>query len=242
MKTIENVSKQRRFGSIFLLVMLFIVHTVTASDEDLELWNRATQIFKNNLEWSPGKMVLISDNLDRKGEIKAREERTVGYYKNSSGEIESQIISVTKNGEDITEEEREKEQKESKENENSPPFPNPLDPETRDITNIDYTGRLESIDGRRCQVINFRMKAEEKRDYVGEIWITEDQGVPILITGWMEPLPRFVTELIMRVEYTADPSAWYMKSIFFEGSGKFLFLRRHYRSTMRFSEYFRTGN
>ena len=75
--------------------------------------------------------------------------------------------------------------------------------------------------------------------YNGMVWIEETTGVPLYITAGMPKLPRLVTEFSLAFSFTRDPERWYATNGVMTGSATIVIVKRRYRVTMQFQDYFR---
>ena len=74
--------------------------------------------------------------------------------------------------------------------------------------------------------------------WVGKAWLEENSGIPLKLEFSFEPLPKHVKRLwtIYLYETTASGD-WFLQEITVQGQGGFLFIKKGFRSTTRFSDY-----
>lgn len=229
---------------VFTLLLIIAAPAGTFAETDIDhdsKWTRAVELFSANERWIAGSIYLLSEELKKGGDIKSSETRELRTSVDENSRLRTEIQYVEKNGEDITDEEKKKEQQESTgedDNGNNGGLPSPFDPEIQDTVTARPTGEYEVINGKRCGVYSFEMAGDEKRSYVGSVWIEEANSVPIKLTASIKPLPLFVRFITMTVLYTDSPDQWVITDVYFEGAGSFLFVKRHFRTEMQFSDYF----
>ena len=94
---------------LLFIATLTIVPLLVCADE---LWERAVAQFSKNTGWIAGRTEIITENLNRKGEVRSVERRLTHSRAAPGGGVESEIIHAERNGKDVTAEERRKEEKE----------------------------------------------------------------------------------------------------------------------------------
>jgi hypothetical protein len=123
----------------------------------------------------------------------------------------------------------------------------PFDPGQQEGITVKPTGREEVIDGKRCAVFEFedrRGRDEEDEDddmiFTGKAWLETGTGIPVKIEFTSDPLPKRVKKMDTMVMYEyAGPDSLYARSTHVEATGGFLFIKKHFRMDMTFSDYWR---
>jgi len=118
-------------------------------------------------------------------------------------------------------------------------FPNPVDPALSSRVRKNETDQTRRIDGRLCRGYAYEMDDANGTGYTGMVWIEEDTGVPLHISAGLTELPRFVTEFAMGISFSGTPDRWYAVEGTMEGSVTIIVVKRRFRVTMEFSDYFR---
>jgi hypothetical protein len=237
------LSSIRRLSTVMLLLIPAATAGVfadSAVDHD-SLWTTAVELFAANERWIAGSTYLLSEEIKKDGEIKSSETREIRTSVDEDLRLRTEILFVEKNGEDITEEEKRKDEQESADdddNDNSGGLPSPFDPKLQDRVTAQPTGEYEVINGKRCVIYSFEITGDDEQSYIGSVWIEEATLVPVKLTASISPLPRFVSFITMTVQYTNLPERWVISDVYFEGAGGFLFVKKHFRTKMRFSDYF----
>ncbi len=203
------------------------------------LWQQAVTVYEANDDWVPGRMLIRTEELAKDGSVKSVEEARVALSVNGNGEVESEYVSVTKNGKDVTESRK----RNPNRGDGGGGFgsqASPFDPELAQHVDARRVPGTQMIDGREVAEYRFSVAQEDEPDVTGTAWIDIETGVPHRVSSTVDPLPRFVSSLEIRIdyEYTGD-GKWYPVEISFQGAGTVLFIKKAYRSTMRLSEHFR---
>ena len=225
----------KRIGPI--LALLLTVGTLTAQTPIDPLWAAAVEVYVNNRRWSPGRMIIVSQEVDRKGNVKNEELTEVEIALNGDGETVSRIVRVVKNGTDVT--------GERPSGGNAPgggrpggEMPNPLDPAHAEQVSARPLGERKVIDGRVCVGFGYEMTTGRNDGYTGTVWISEDGGVPIAMTAVPDPMPVFVDSFSLEFYFTDDPRSWYAERALMQGSATILLLKKSFRAVMSFEDYF----
>jgi len=220
--------------TLFLVVLLAGARGVFAAD--LELWNKAVQLYAWNKDWVPGSVAMTIEELDEKGELKSLTESQIRYKVNQKRELEPVVIFVIKDGKDVTDKNRQAggQRRDSAMGMDESPF----DPALQDKVTVKPTGEKKTIRGHSCTGFSFVLK-QKKNSFLGTAWIEEGTGIPYAATITFDPLPPFVTRMNGEILFSyTDDSTWYPSDMNFEGEGSFLFIKRLFRSKMNFSDYF----
>jgi hypothetical protein len=162
------------------------------------------------------------------------------------GTIEYEPVKVIKDGEDITEEEIAKEEKrraegdgdesESDEMEGYSPF----ESDSQERVVIYRTGTEEVLDGRRTVIFEFAERTEDDEEYIGKAWLEVDTGVPVKIEHTVDPLPKRVKRMVTTMDYEYfPPDSLVVARVYVEATGGILFIKKHFRMNMTFSDYWR---
>jgi hypothetical protein len=252
-----------RFVFGFVMLAAFAVSALPISADTL--WNRAVEIFEENEGLFARRMSFRYDEYDGRGELRNWEERTMRMSMGEDGETEGEILSATRNGEDVTEDRREDPsgggpalfggaggqdasdgpEGEAGDAEDDGGFRNleksPFDPEEQNRVVYEATGEHRVIDGERARAYTFTHRPFGETATVGTAWLDVESGAPLLVEMTLDPLPRpaLLKELSMLSEYEFDGQMWYVSDVEMVVSGQFLFLRRTIETTMEFSDYIR---
>ncbi len=219
---------------LFLFVLLVGAGEIFAAE--LELWNKAVQLYAWNKDWVPGSVVMKLEELDEKGKLKSLTESRIRYRVNEKRELEPEIVSIIKDGKDVTDKNRQGGGQ--RRNSSMGMDESPFDPALQDNVTVKPTGEKKVVRGHICSGFSFVLK-QKKNSLLGTAWIEESTGIPYGATITFDPLPAFVTRMNGEILFSyTDDSTWYPSDMSFEGEGSFLFIKRLFRSKMSFSDYF----
>ncbi len=245
------------------LLMLLLMPALSSALGVDSLWARALTLSEANGDWVPGSIYVHMQEVDKHGEPKQDKVKEVWsrLYLGEGGEVESEILKVLDSGKDVTEEERaRREREEVEENDGRDDEKDddgdgrvtvegysPFDPGKQDGVTVKPTGLEQVIDGKHCAVFEFEDRREGDEDgdddglvFTGKAWLETGTGIPVRIEFTSDPLPKRVKRMDTTVTYEyAGPDSWYARSTHVEATGGFLFIKKHFRMDMTFSDYWR---
>ena len=230
---ILNLRRSMVAGIIAPLTALVVPLAVPAqSSLDDPIWHRAVAIAGRNAGLAPLRMEMEIEQRNPNGDIVERMERV---YEGElvDGEVSMRLVREVENGTEVPIADTRTEDG----NENAE---TPFDPVVQDRLVYRRSAPVRVVRGYRCVPFTFRFEASNGTTSNGMACLTND-GVPVEIEFTFEPLPRFVSELNIRVDYQVDPDRWFATQIYSSGEGGLLFVRRTFESRMTFSDYVRTG-
>jgi hypothetical protein len=233
--------------------------TTTAAEEGggadpLGLWQKALAVFQKNSDWLPGKVAVLSEALDRKGRSDSITQLVFSIVLDGQGKARTELLQAFKNGKDVSTEMKKKleisETQDGKGTNKKDSYSvslaeNPFNPEKQQQVTVQVTGEKQLLFEKVCRRFDFSFQTEivqknrkESLTWKGKAWLEESSGVPVKLEFSFEPLPKHVYNLwtIYLYETTASGD-WYLKEIKVQGHGGFLFIKKGFRSTTRFSEY-----
>lgn len=203
------------------------------------LWQKAVTVYEANDNWVPGRMLIRTEELAKDGTVKSVEEAHVALSVNDKGEVESEYVSVTKDGKDVTGS-RNRNPDRGNGGGGFTSQSSPFDPELAQQVEAKRVPGTKTINGREFAEYRFVLTQEDDPDVTGTAWIDVETGAPYRVSSTVDPLPRFVSSLEIRIDYTyTGDGRWYPEEISFQGAGTILFIKKAYRSTMRLSDHFR---
>lgn len=233
--------------SIIILCLFFSGHVAAADN----LWTKAVEQARQFQDRVPGRMEMISEMLDGYGKVKEREEMWFAITLKADGELDQALVKYLKDGKDITKEKqaelekekaREKAKDEKKESvsigfESAGLF----DPDLQKDTQVTETAQRKTVNGKICLGYAFKQKSKNKGEgtLVGKAWFDAATGAPTEVEYTNDPLPKHVKEMTTTIRYTSGPDgAWQAQEMKMEGVGGILFIKKRFRMTMRFEDYF----
>ncbi|MFP4484841.1 MAG: hypothetical protein ACOCYG_05170 [Spirochaetota bacterium] len=234
---------------LFLVPRSVPVAALTVEDS---LWQRAIAVYEANAEWQPRLITVETREYDGRGNLRHEETTVTRQYLADDGEIESELVSVIRDGEDITEERRENprsnrsfgppagsaDEAESSSDGFEPVYTSIFDPEQQPYVEYRRTDRTRAVDGRRAVAFDFTHRPNESAGAEGTVWIATDSGAPLVIESSLEPPVVFLQELAYVYRFETDGSEWRLRTMQFDVEAGLLMFRRDFDIRMTFSDYF----
>jgi hypothetical protein len=203
--------------------------TRAAAETQPALWAQAVKIFEANKDLVPGKVLQKIQELEDNGRVKSQTDIDITLSLDGAGKIRSDVVRASKDGKDITAEERKKAEKREKKEaakeaakkgavkkdakedsksdsgERSYSFSmndSPLNPERQNDVRVTEARSGEMIDGARC--ICFDFSYPEKSG-------TRSKVKPATIVGkaWIDES----SGRPIKLEYASDPLPKHVKSM-----------------------------
>lgn len=213
------------------------------------LWLKAVALSEKNQDLVPGTIESYMQQVDKHGKPKNEDkyhQSSVRLSLRDDGEIEYETVKVIKDGEDITEEERDKEKEKSEKDEDSESHEmegyHPFDPDSQGRLSIERQDETELLDGKSMVVYEFTEQPEDDEDekVTGKVWFDVATGVPAKLEYTTDPLPKRVKRMITTLKYNYfPPDSLVVGSVSVEATGGILFIKRHFHVDMTFDEYWR---
>lgn len=208
-----------------------------------ELWEKAVEIFEANQDWEAKKMIFLMELSSAEGKVEKTIEshlRLLGE-KDEEGNPKTELILAYENGKDVTEK-RKKENRNRRSNHSrgsDMEAASPFDPEKQAEVTITSAGSMALINSIVSQRFDFRQKlTDSKKIAVGTAWLDRITGAPIKVSYTLDPLPMFTESLSVSISYLyEDPATWYPETMEFSGVGGFLFIKKHFKTKMKFIDY-----
>lgn len=227
------------------------------------LWTKAVAIFEANKNIVPGSMTQTMEELGGDGSVKSRTESRFRFSPDATEKegIKTEILSVVKDGKDVTAEQKKQYDEQRKKREaqekkkgapkneqrshsvssNDSPFSAEVQKEIRAVD----TGKRENAGGRGCAVFEFAYPRRDENDekskpYTvrGTAWIDEETGCPLRVDSTRDPLPRGAKRMSSSFLYETRPDgSCVLKEMLFEGEGGFLFIKKRFRVKAVFGDH-----
>jgi hypothetical protein len=245
-------------SSAIFIAGLLIASLAAAEDgagaDDLGLWRKALAVFQQNSDWVPGKMSVLSEMLDRKGHPDSITQLDFNIVLDGRGRARTELLRATKDGKDVGAEMKKKlEASEAQDGKNEKKkdsyslslADSPFNPDKQQQVTVRPTAEKQLLFEKTCRRFDFSFATEivqkgkkEKLTWIGKAWLDEGSGIPVKLEFSFEPLPKHVYNLWTIYLYeTTAAGDWYLNEIRVQGHGGFLFIKKGFRSTTRFSEY-----
>jgi hypothetical protein len=231
----------------FLSIILFFTSTLFSQDD---LWQKAVNIMANNQNWVAGKMVMEFKVVNKDDVADVHNVSTYKIYADENGDIQSDIVSMYTNGEDVTDKQKEnlekerekakneKDEKDSQENRFA--FngkDEPFHPDNQAKVKITPIAGTKEINGAVCQGYEFSLPLEEHTKN-GTLWLDIKTGAPVRQRFTTDPLPPKMKEMQTTADYIYPQEGVLQASqVSFEGVAGVLFIKRKIQGTMTFSDF-----
>jgi hypothetical protein len=233
------------------------------------LWVQAVRIFELNKNLVPGRVSQKVQELDKNGGVKSETDVDVLFSLDGTGEIKTEIVKASKDGKDITAEERKKAdelarkqaekdaakeqgKKDAKDDsdEHSHTFSlsdTPFNPERQNDVRVTETACRDTIDGASCACYEFSYPEKRPADAKGKpaiikgrAWIEESSGRAVKLEYTRDPLPKHVKNMLTTLRYRGEgEGSWVLSRMAFDARGAFLFFGKSIRGDFRFSDYWK---
>lgn len=242
------------FGLIYPLSALTWASGTAGDDGKPLLWKQAVIMMEAQKKMVPRYIETRSEVLDRKGRADQVTQQWLELLDDGKGGYRQELRKAMRDGRDVTQKTlADIEKKKSKkigeeEDEKSMSFnlgDTPLNPDEQHRVKVTPMEQRQKISGRTCVRFDFVMKGvaeSEKKsrlsDMKGMVWIDENAGCPVKVEFTQDPLPRFAKKFWTIHLFGTDSSgAWVVREARIEGEGGILFIRKGFRATMKFSDY-----
>ncbi|MCD4817127.1 MAG: hypothetical protein K8S23_00370 [Candidatus Cloacimonetes bacterium] len=185
-----------------ILIIGMIIGNLTATEN--ELWFKAQKFIENGINLVPGKIIETTIMLNKKGKEKMRTETILKTHKEDDG-VSVSFIEGIRGDEKLTEED--KQVKPNLEKDYKPTGETFFD----NVTSYQLTSEEVIIDDKNCVVFEYtgekirlegKKKKEKKTFITGKLWIEKSTGVPVMREVSIDPLPKPLKEMKMKIYYT----------------------------------------
>lgn len=218
------------------------------------LWQKALDVFRKNSDWYPGKVVILSEVLNRRDRLDSTTQLFFSIRMDEAGRMQTELTRALRNGEDVSEKMRKKvairgpqemQPPGKKDSLNISLSDSPFNPDRQRHVSLRPNPGKAALFGHRCRRFDFTYFTEitrngkiEKLTWTGMAWLDEDSGMPLKLEFSLAPLPKKIHSLWTVYSYEiARPDRWLLKQITITGHGGFLFIKKKFRSTTAFSDY-----
>lgn len=222
------------------------------------LWARAVNIHRQNRNWYPERIAILSEVLNRRGQPTSVTQFFFSQRMGADGRLDTELARALKNGEDTTLKMRQKirirdpRQGEGSDNEDTYSVSisdSPFVPERQHAVAFRAGNEKRFLYGHSCQRFDFSYRTKivrkgetEELIWNGMAWLEEGSGLPVKLEFTLTPLPSRIRSLWAIYLYdTARPDCWVLNKVTISGQGGFLFIRKQFRTTTTFSDYRRPG-
>jgi hypothetical protein len=242
MKILSQKIRNICFYSILCLCMTSMFNSTYAAIQD-DLWQKAVKIAEQNQAWVPGLVVTRTEELGKEDKVKHVDDMQVKLSLGEDGQIEEDVT-LFKDGKEVEYVPKKEEKSEEKSNDSeevsfkiSADFWNP---DVQKMMTVTVRDQRKDILGKTCVAHDFIQKITEKEHIKGTAWIEENTGIPVEVQFTQKPLPKHVKQMTSTIRYQyISESDWYPQEMLMEASGGFLFIKKRFRITTNFSNYWK---
>lgn len=236
-----------------LLAALLAVSLPLQADD---LWPKAVQWGQSFKDWVPGTMVMVSEMLDKKGKAEETTEIHFRLFLKPDGELEQEMLKYIENGKDLTaakkaemekEQAREKAESGKRQAEGGDKEEVSVGVEVAGVFHPDLQKETQVRPGVLRRAVGDRMGLEhpftqKQKDgsvVKGTAWLDRETGLPIEVDYVPDPLPKHVKEMTTVIRYgPGQGENWHAVEMVTQGVGGILFIKKRFRLTMKFGDYF----
>jgi hypothetical protein len=237
---------------------LLLVLPLPAPADDL--WPRAVEWGSAFQNWLPGTMDMVSEMLDKEGKAVETTEIRFRLSQKPGGELDQELLRYVENGKDATaakkaEMEKAKAEEEAKEKADGGnrkaeggddgevsvgvEVAGVFHPDLQKGTQVKPGVHRRAVGGRMGLEHAFSQKQKDGTTVEGTAWLDRETGLPLEVDYVPVPLPKHVKSLASVIRY--GPGAgenWHAVEMVSEGVGGILFIKKRFRFTMKFGDYF----
>jgi hypothetical protein len=221
------------------------------------LWDAAVAHTGSTQELEAGTVEMFTWQLDGNGEI-SEETRMLfsrsiaepaGSTDSASPPIRNRLVEAEVNGEKQNPDEldsMEKKMQDRMEGDSRHGNESRVDPFAPSVQkNIEYRVLEQEVDcnGRPCRLYRFTLPSTDRKGreirYVGRAWLDSEEGRPVRITYAPDPMPGPLKDFRGEHNYGyGDSQRWLLRSVVVEIRAQVLFVRKHFITETRFTDYF----
>jgi len=243
-----------------LLLAAVLVLSLPCQADDL--WPRAVAWGEQFKDWVPGTMVMVSEMLDKNGKATETTEIHFRLFQPAGGELEQELVKYIENGKDLTASKRaemekaeaEEEAKDKKRRAESGERKGEGDGESvsvgvevAGVFHPDLQKETQASAGVQRKAVGARMglghpftqKQKDGSLLKGTAWLDRATGLPLEVDYAPDPFPKHVKEMATVIRYgPGEGENWHASELVTEGTGGILFIKKRFRLTMKFGDYF----
>jgi hypothetical protein len=243
------VKQAAAFLATLLLALPLWAQSVGLQDS---LWQKAVALSGTSEDWVPGSIVVRVERLDGKGNVQSTEETWMRMSLGPDGKLKQEVVKRVKDGREQggleVRAEARSGQGEKKGQGKGVAISvsgdeDPFTPSVQGGVSAKRTALTQRVLGKPCVGYDYTLAAKEgkaEKTLRGTAWLEEGTGAPVEIRFSPTPLPKHVQRLVTTVRYETTPEGTCLaREMVMEGSGGFLFIKKAYRGTIRFSDYWK---
>lgn len=197
---------------------------------------------------------MVSEMLDKRGQATETTEIHFRIVQGPDGDLDQEMLKYIENGKDVTaakQAEMEKAQaeadKKGKKTENRDDeevsvgveVAGIFHPDLQKGTSVKPGVRRLAVGGTMGLEHGFSQKQKDGSVLKGTAWLDRETGLPLEVDYVPDPLPKHVKEMTTVLRYGPGTSdRWHAVEMVTEGSGGILFIKKRFRFTLKFGDYF----
>jgi hypothetical protein len=225
-----------------------------APDPGPGLWQKAVEIYRENRDWHPEKAAVVSEVRNGRNKFLSLTEMFFTLSLGGGAPTQIRLDRSLRNGMDTTAKTRSKAKFRDllegivlgEDN----PFAlsmsdSPFDPDRQAAVSVTPREETKVLGGRACRRFDFSFSPGLKKGgsrviWLGQAWLEDQSGTPVELAFSISPLPGKIRSAQVVYHYETEPGPCVVKDMAITGTGRFLFIKRHFKVTTTFSQYRRT--
>ncbi len=213
--------------------------------DSAEAWNRAKEAWARSKDLMPGKMRMLSSELDRAGKPVVVTEELYSIRYAANGKSDAVLVSASKDGKDVTETRRAELEKQRKKNgpggeSQDMDIPDPLALEPHKSLKLGAAEAVE-IDGVPAWKYPFKVKTSKLLTSSGFVLVNRYTFMPIAMEYTFDPMPAGVKKADMKVFYGVESGTPVAGRVTMNVDANLIFFKKKMDILMEFSDYAKTS-
>ena len=211
------------------------------------LWQKAVEIYHANSDWYPEKAAIVSEVRNGRNKFLSLTEVFLTLGPGGPARLDRSL----RNGVDTTAKTRSKAKVrdllEGIANGEDNPFSismsdSPFDPDRQAAVSVTPREETKVLRGRSCRLFDFGFSPGVKKGgsrvtWLGQAWLEDQSGTPVELAFSISPLPGKIRSARVVYRYETESGPCVVKDMAITGTGRFLFIKRHFKVTTTFSQY-----
>ncbi len=209
--------------------------------DSAEAWKRAKEAWARSKDLMPGKMRMLSSELDREGKPVVVTEEIYSIRYGANGKSDAVLVSAVKDGKDVTESRRAELEKQRKKNgagggSESMDIPDPLALEPHKSLKLGTAEAVE-IDGVPAWKFPFKVKTGKLLTSSGFVLVNRSTFMPMAMEYTFDPMPAGVKKADMKVLYGVESGTPVAGRVTMNVDANLVFFKKKMDILMEFSDY-----
>ena len=212
-----------------------------------DLWQKAVEIYRANRDWHPEKAAIVSEVRNGRKKFLSLTEMFLTLREGGPARLDRSL----RNGVDTTAKTRSKAKVRDllegiADGENNPfaisMSDSPFDPDRQAAVSVTPREGTKVLQGRSCRLFDFSFSSGLKKGghrvtWLGQAWLEDQSGAPVELAFSITPMPGKIRSARFVYRYETEPGPYVVKDMAINGTGRFLFIKRHFKVTTTFSQY-----